>query len=353
MKVVMSNLHIYRKLMITWKSGKILIKDINPPHTLWVNIFKISRGNWKEALKLQKNRVGILNFKMGGDLRREEPDNISRWKEMSKVWTKLEKGFMTNFMERLVDYDKGRVNLAINKITKNWINESFKIHVVRFKLDADLIAIVTGMPHLGLNFFRDFKVSNNVVMLFPRKEKEREKIGKDIGGYYDASNIKKIWGCVLNAIMEYITVEGHFTRAHTYHFVLLNHSRHDKRIYLPYCLSRSLSRYLNKHSKNPSNPKLHCGLILLIYEHCKILAIQENKRLSASPGKGKRKVEEGGPSKEEPTQSKNNKSASGMKIQETRMIRRIPEKMVVRWKWMSLEGRKVGKKRMWGKRKEK
>lgn len=186
---------------------------------------------------------------------------------------------------------------------------------MRFKLDANLIAMVTGMPHLGLNFFRDLKVSNNVVKLFLHKE-ERAKIGKAMGGYYNASNIKKIWGCVLNAIMEYITVEGHFTRVHTYHFVLLNHFRHKKRISLPYYLFRSLSRSLNKHSKNPSTPVLHCGLIFLIYEHCKILAIQENKRFSMSSGKGKRRMEEGGLSKEESTQRKKSKNATGLKIQE-------------------------------------
>lgn len=108
-------------------------------------------------------------------------------------------------------------------------------------------------------------------------------------------------------------MEGHFTRAHTYHFVLLNHFRHEKRVSLPYYLFRSLSRSLNKHNKNPSNPVLHYGLILLIYEHYKILAIQENKRLSTSLGKGKRKLEEGGPNKEESTQSKKSKSATRMK----------------------------------------
>lgn len=180
---------------------------------------------------------------------------------------------MTNFIEKLVDYNKGRVNLTVTKVTKNWINGSFKIHGVRFKLDASLIAMVTCMPHSGLNLFRDLKVSNNAVKLFPCKEKERTKIGKATGGYYDASNIMKIWGCVLNAIMEYIIVEGHFTRVHTYHFMLLNHFRHEKRISLPHYLFRSLSRSLNKHRKNPTTPMLYCGLILLIYEHCKILAI--------------------------------------------------------------------------------
>lgn len=101
---------------------------------------------------------------------------------MPKVWTKLEKGFMMNFMEKLVDYDKGRVNLAVTKVTENWINGSFKIHGVRFKLDADLISMITGMRHSDLNLFRDLKVSNNVVKLFPCKEKERVKLGKATGG---------------------------------------------------------------------------------------------------------------------------------------------------------------------------
>lgn len=70
---------------------------------------------------------------------------------MPKVWAKMGKGFMINFMERLVDYDKGRVNLAVTKIIENWIYGSFKIHGVRFKLDADLIAMVTSMPHSGLD----------------------------------------------------------------------------------------------------------------------------------------------------------------------------------------------------------
>lgn len=129
---------------------------------------------------------------MGGDLRREEPNNTSRWKDMPKVWAKLEKGSLTSFMEKLVDYDKGRVNLVVSKISENWCNGSFKIYGVRFKLDVGLIATVTGMPHSGLNFFIDLKVSNSAVNLFPRKEKERAKIGKATGGYYEASNIKKI-----------------------------------------------------------------------------------------------------------------------------------------------------------------
>lgn len=91
---------------------------------------------------------------------------------MPKVWEKLEKGSLTSFMEKLEDYDKGRVNLAISKISENWSNGSFKLYGVKFELDARLISTVTGKPHSGLNFFGDLKVSNNAVNLFPQKEKE-------------------------------------------------------------------------------------------------------------------------------------------------------------------------------------
>lgn len=200
---IMNNLCLDGKVIITWQSGRSPTIYNILLHTLWVSRFKILSNFGKEGLSLQRNRADSLNPKMGGDLRREEPDNTSTWKEMPKVWAKLEKGSLTSFMENLVDYDKGRVNLTISKISKNWSNGSFKIYGVKFKLDAGLIATLTGMPHIGLNFFQELKVSNNVVNLFLRKEKERVRIGKATGGYYEAANIKKIWGWVLNVVMEY------------------------------------------------------------------------------------------------------------------------------------------------------
>ncbi|XP_057866686.1 uncharacterized protein LOC131074132 [Cryptomeria japonica] len=47
---------------------------------------------------------------------------------------------------------------------------------------------------------------------------------------------------------------------------------------------------------------------------------QENKILSTSPGKGKRKLEEGGPNKEELTENKKSKIVTSMKIQENKDI---------------------------------
>lgn len=47
--------------------------------------------------------------------------------------------------------------------------------------------------------------------------------------------------------------------------------------------------------------------------------------MSVSPGKGKRKMEEGGPSKEDSTQSKKSKNATGLKIQEDKDIQREME----------------------------
>lgn len=171
MEVLMINNQIFRKVIIARQMGRVLNKNIKISHALWVCIFKKPSVIWKKAPKLQKQRNPKKNSKMGGDLRREEHDNISRWQEMPKVWTKLEKGFMTHFMEKLVDYDKSRVNLAVTKVTENWKDGSFKIHGVRFKLDVDFISMITGMPHSSLNFFRDLKVSNNAVKLFRVKRR--------------------------------------------------------------------------------------------------------------------------------------------------------------------------------------
>lgn len=149
----MNYLCLVGKVIITWQSDRSPTIFNNLSHALWVTRFKISSNFGKEGISLQRNRADSLNPKMGGDLRREEPDNTLTWKAMPKVWAKLEKGSLSSFREKLMDYDKGRVNLAVSKISENWSNGSFKIYGVKFKLDAGLISTVTGMPHTRLNFF--------------------------------------------------------------------------------------------------------------------------------------------------------------------------------------------------------
>ncbi|XP_057848801.2 uncharacterized protein LOC131059779 [Cryptomeria japonica] len=70
--------------MIARQKHRVLNKNIKILHALWVCIFKKPSVISKIALKLQKRRNCRTNSKMGGDLRREAPDNISRWREMPK-----------------------------------------------------------------------------------------------------------------------------------------------------------------------------------------------------------------------------------------------------------------------------
>ncbi|XP_057813812.2 uncharacterized protein LOC131027733 [Cryptomeria japonica] len=62
--------------------------------------------------------------------------------------------------------------------------------------------------------------------------------------------------------------------------------------------------------KNISDPVTG---VVAIFVPDKLVDLTENNKLSASPGKGKRKLEEGEPSKEEATSRKKSKSATGMK----------------------------------------
>lgn len=70
--------------------------------------------------------------------------------------------------------------------------------------------------------------------------------------------------------MEYLTVDGGFTKIYNYNFAILNHFRHGAKIYLPLYLASSLNESLADHVKKPSfYPLAHQGLILLIYEYIK------------------------------------------------------------------------------------
>lgn len=124
------------------------------------------------------------------------------------------------------------------------------------------------MSTKGLKFFWDKRISDEAVIRFLKKEKEKLKLVKVSNNYFKANSIKSLLRKFLCIIMEYITLDGRFTRVYGYHFSLLNHFRHKVRVSLPHYLFHSLSNSLDDHKKNPKiNHILHTGLIGLIYEH--------------------------------------------------------------------------------------
>lgn len=94
------------------------------------------------------------------------------------------------------------------------------------KLSEDLIGEITGLSTEGVKFYRDWRFFDEVVIKFPKKDKEKEKMVKVANSYFDVESIKSIWRKVLTVIMEYIMVDGCFTRVYCYHFAILNYFRH-------------------------------------------------------------------------------------------------------------------------------
>lgn len=70
--------------------------------------------------------------------------------------------------------------------------------------------------------------------------------------------------------MHYITLDGRFTKFYGYHFVLLNHFRHDEKVNFPYFLLCSMNATIKAYKENPmGDTAMHQGLMVLIYDHLK------------------------------------------------------------------------------------
>jgi hypothetical protein len=75
---------------------------------------------------------------------------------------------------------------------------------------------------------------------------------------------------IIEFIMWYVTLDGHFTKLLGHHFTLLNHFIHGFLFFsLPFFLLTSVEGLIYAHMKNKRAIVLHKGLILLIMEHAK------------------------------------------------------------------------------------
>lgn len=132
-----------------------------------------------------------------------------------------------------------------------------------------MITEVTKIPQEGINFYRDKKMSANAISEFVKDDAERKKLIK-VNTYYEMESIKKLWRYILKILIEYITLDSRFDRIRTHHFVLLNHFRHGFKISFPFYLYTSLSKGIEDFKRKPiTNPALHEGLLLLVYEFFK------------------------------------------------------------------------------------
>jgi hypothetical protein len=99
--------------------------------------------------------------------------------------------------------------------------------------------------------------------------------------------------------MEYITLDGHFTRLFGHHFVLLNHCGHHTRVSIPHYFLCFLSTSIDDHRENLDKCLvLHEGFLVLIEENFKSLPklshiISVLKGGDTSVGKSSDKLGEG------------------------------------------------------------
>ena len=125
------------------------------------------------------------------------------------------------------------------------------------------------IPLEGINFFKDKKMSVNVVKDFVKDEDERKKLVK-AETYYEMESIKKLWRYVLRVIIKYMSLATIFDRVRMHHFILLNHFRHGIKISFPFYLFTSMGKGIEGLKKKPTtNPILHVGFLILVYEYLK------------------------------------------------------------------------------------
>jgi hypothetical protein len=105
-------------------------------------------------------------------------------------------------------------------------------------VDENIIDKIKNLSTKGKKFNRDKKFMKKKVLKFPKIDEERRKLEKRIKSYHNITNFKSILEEVLKVIMEYITLDGHFTRVFNHHFVLLNKFGHNNIVSIPqYLLS--------------------------------------------------------------------------------------------------------------------
>lgn len=135
----------------------------------------------------------------------------------------------------------------VGKITVTLFGQTWRV-------DEDLVAEVNGLQKDDINFYRDRKFSVEAIKNFPKNEEERACIAKkDNISYYLPNEVNSFWQKMLKVLMEYLTIDGRFSKVYNYHFVILNHFRHGSKISLPFYLASSLNDSLADHAKKPNS----------------------------------------------------------------------------------------------------
>lgn len=137
-------------------------------HAFWVNLIVPKSFLANPFCKFQN--PALNREKLGGNRRRYEPSNCKEWKQKEEVWSILQKGGFSKFMEKLHGWD----GTVTSFFCKNWRKGMLKMGDHTIEIDEDLIAQATGLRMEGYNFYRDKKVSKEAIDKYPETEKEKK-----------------------------------------------------------------------------------------------------------------------------------------------------------------------------------
>lgn len=115
--------------------------------------------------------VGAESEEMVGERSRKEPvGEVDKWKNRGKVWEKLEKGGIANYIAKLHGFDPEVTNNMVN----SWKDGKVKVNAVLFLVTEEVVATVSKILVEGFKFFKDKKLLTNAVKDF-FKELRREE----------------------------------------------------------------------------------------------------------------------------------------------------------------------------------
>ena len=198
---------------------------------------------------------------MGGKRKRVEPARCSKWMKKTEVWDILRHENFIGYMERF----KGN-NLDITQqFIKTWRDDSVMVGNQHMEVTEEVIAEARGLDMDSINFYQDRKLSDRAIDKFVESKNERSQLVKIGNSNFHLASVSQPWRFMLFSIMEYLTLDGMFTKLYGYHFMLANHFRHDVRINFPFYLRQSLSFSIHAIQNDPNGEHVcHEGLMVLI-----------------------------------------------------------------------------------------
>lgn len=109
---------------------------------------------------------------------------------------------------------------------------------------------ITSLQMEGNKFYKEHKASKETLSIFFDKYSERDRVRKMVDGVYNRKDLMRLWVDIAEVAMRMITLNGHYVSIFLYHFTILDHFRHDRKIYMSFCLLSYLENSLSNHEKN-------------------------------------------------------------------------------------------------------